>query len=295
VNDVFAERCSLMELSPVRASRREAQVVVHTRTEGTFVGVAFALVGCVMSIAGAHGQGQRTDAAVDPAFEVVSVKADGVSYTPASPGARVYSRTVPFRYTPQSLSAIQTMKAIIQEAYGVEDWAVIPSKGSAEWMSLLAYSIDARMPPGTSRESARLMLRTMLAERFGLKLHFEKRDIPVYVVVEGSKGFKLREASGKLAPYGTISRGQFNATGTLDNIATYSRAYADRPVINMAGREGVYHIEVRWTPDLDSSGSRDDPEFWAALEREAGLKRDSRKVPRDVIVVDHVEHTPTAN
>jgi uncharacterized protein (TIGR03435 family) len=243
------------------------------------------------------GQVQETNATAGPAFEVVSVKPDGLSYTPAPPGEKVLGRHRPFRYSDRRLSALTTLRNIIQEAYSVEDWAVeAPVRsGTASWIDLLVYDIQATMPPNTNKETARLMLRTMLAERFGLKFHFEKRDIPVYALVEGKNGFKLREATGNPALSAEMAEGKFTGTGTLDNIASYSRSYADRPVVNMTGIEGVYHIELQWMPDVERSVSPYDPVFWAALERAAGLKRESRKLPRDVIVVDHAEREPTPN
>jgi len=72
----------------------------------------------------------------------------------------------------------------------------------------------------------------------------------------------------------------------------YFRSNSDAPVIDKTAIPGIYHLEFRWTRD-PAVDSKD--QFWAELERAAGLKREKRKLPCDVIVVDHALRTPTPN
>jgi uncharacterized protein (TIGR03435 family) len=243
--------------------------------------------GAICHVVAAYGQVQATGAPAGPAFEVVSVKPAGPVAIQGRP-----SPVRPFRYTGGRLTACHTLKTIIKEAYSVEDWTVV----GPDWINQLAYEISATMPPDTSKETAHLMLRAMLAERFGLKVHSEKRDIPVYVLVEGKKGFHAPESPDQDAHFSKMNDGQFLANGTLDEIAIYCRNYAaGTPVVNMTAIEGVHRMELHWTPDDEWSGGwRYSAGFWRALE-DAGLKRESRKVSRDVIVVDHAERDPTPN
>ena len=73
-----------------------------------------------------------------------------------------------------------------------------------------------------------------------------------------------------------------------------SRSFCDSPVVNLTGIQGIYHVEFAWTRDPGGAGCYD-PGFWEALERETGLKGEKRKLPRDVIVIDHAERVPTEN
>ena len=57
----------------------------------------------------------------------------------------------------------------MEEAYSVEDWEVV----SPPWISISTYAINAKMASPATRSEARLMLQTMLAERFGLFVHHE--------------------------------------------------------------------------------------------------------------------------
>jgi len=250
--------------------------------------VAMIVVGAI-SLGAVSGQTPESKVVAGPTFEVVSVKPSGPAIVQGSPGERSYSRMRPFLYSDRSLTGMRTLKGIIQEAYSAEDWAV---EGPG-WYNEETYDIRATMPPNTSKEVARLMLQTMLAERFGLKFHREERDISVYALVEAKQGFKLRPVSDDPKAYCDMADDHFTATGTLDYVKTCSRRFADKPVVNLTGIEGIYHLELHWPsdPDRDAEG----PRFWAALEKQVGLKRESRKVPRDVIVVDHVERVPTPN
>jgi uncharacterized protein (TIGR03435 family) len=226
-----------------------------------------------------------------PAFDVVSVKAAGPVFTPAAPGERAYSNARGFRYTGGSMTARETIKHMIQEAFNIEDWAV---EGPG-WFNDEVFDIQARMPPDTSRDTARSMLRTMLIQRFGLTYHMAKRDIAIYALIIGKQGFKLRPADDNPRPGFEMHDDKYLATGTMDGVSATSRSYADKPVVNMTGIEGIYHFELRWPFDSDADSRDKSARFWSALEKETGLCRELRKAPHDVIVVDHVERVPTAN
>jgi len=238
------------------------------------------------------GTAQEAKMSGDPAFEVVSVKSAGPVRSIPHPDGRSYGSTRPFRYTDRTVTANQALIYIVAQAYSVESWEI---EGPG-LMDSLTYDISATMPPNTSKETARLMLRTMLAERFGFKFHREKREIPVYALVEAKSGFKLHEATDPGPRYINMGGGSFIGTGTLDHIAGAFPNFADRPILNMTGIKGTYHVEFHWTPDYSVDFQRQySPEFWAAVQREVGLKLEKRNVLRDVMVIDHVEREPAPN
>lgn len=139
------------------------------------------------------------------------------------------------------------------------------------------------------------MLQRALAERVGLKFHMTPREIPIYVLIAAKKGFTLRplpESAEKPPLYYSGYPDRFEGTGTLDAFALYFRSYSDAPVINKTAIPGTYHLEFRWARDPD--GDYKD-QFWAELERAAGLRRERRKLPCDVLVVDQALRVPTPN
>jgi uncharacterized protein (TIGR03435 family) len=221
-----------------------------------------------------------------PAFEVVSVKPGGPVNTAPIPGQKTWSRTRPLRFSGRNLTGTQTLKHLIQFAYSLEDWAV---EGPA-WFNDEVFEIRAVMPAEASPSVARLMLRSMLADRFGLKFHTVKRDIEVYALVAGKSGFKLKPVTGDATQSTEMREDHYIATGNLDAITAASRRYADLPVVNLTGIDGVYHLEFTWTRNLDNHY---DAGFWPAFERTTGLKHETRRVPRDVIIVDHANRVPT--
>src|SRR5262245_9367798 len=72
-----------------------------------------------------------------------------------------------------------TMLDLIRTAYGVEPEKVV---GGPNWLASDRFDVIAKVPAGTTQEKARLMLRTLLAERFGLTVHNDSRPVAVFVL-----------------------------------------------------------------------------------------------------------------
>ena len=105
-------------------------------------------------------------------FEVASVKpADPhIPIRMESPGGPGTSRPGEIRYQRVTLLFLLTM------AYDVHfDQISAPS-----WTGDEQYSVDAKLPPGTTIQQVHSMLRNLIAERFGLRLHHQFREFPVY-------------------------------------------------------------------------------------------------------------------
>jgi len=87
------------------------------------------------------------------------------------------------------------VQSLIVRAYGVRNFQIsgldkIPLTGVFEmpWIEVDPFDIVAKVPPGATKEQIPLMLQKMLAERFGLKVHFEKKDAPIYKLVVTKAG-----------------------------------------------------------------------------------------------------------
>jgi uncharacterized protein (TIGR03435 family) len=106
-----------------------------------------------------------------PAFEVVSVK-------PANPDAVGASMPpVGGRYTASNVS----LRTLVQIAYAVSDFQI---DGGPEWQTSRRFDIQARATePVAGLEAMLPMLKTLLADRFQLKVHTEAREMPIYALV----------------------------------------------------------------------------------------------------------------
>jgi uncharacterized protein (TIGR03435 family) len=99
----------------------------------------------------------------------------------------------------QRLSApFVTLRELIRVAYGVNENQVV---GGPDWVGSDRFEVSATIPPDASTDAVREMLRTLLAERFKLAVHPEKRDLPVYTLMStGQLGPKMRAAGPDCAP-----------------------------------------------------------------------------------------------
>jgi uncharacterized protein (TIGR03435 family) len=73
-----------------------------------------------------------------------------------------------------------------------------------KWVITDRYSIDARAAGNPTKDQMRLMVQSLLADRFQLAAHFATQEVPVFaltVVKDGKLGPKLiAHADGVLAP-----------------------------------------------------------------------------------------------
>lgn len=81
-----------------------------------------------------------------------------------------------------------TIRGLVQNAYGVKDYQVT----GAPWMDTLQFDVSAKLPDGASKDDAPEMLKTLLKERFKVAVHTEKKDHPIYALVVGKGGPKLK-------------------------------------------------------------------------------------------------------
>ncbi len=196
-----------------------------------------------------------------------------------------------------------SLKQCIQMSYDVRDF----SFSGPDWLDNVRFDILAKSPEGTQPSQMMAMLRTLLAERFGLETHRESRVVPAYALVVAKKGPKLEAAEPGPAS-NSWGRSQLTAKNvSMEGLADLLARQLDRPVKDMTGLTGVYDVKLVWTPDdahpLDPrSADRDGfdntpaaPSLMAALQETLGLRLEARKLPIDVLVVDRMMRTPTEN
>jgi uncharacterized protein (TIGR03435 family) len=133
-----------------------------------------------------------------PSFEVASVK---VNNTPGRRGGgggpgRVNMVNMPVR-------------TLIRQAYQIHESQVI---GGPDWLDSMGFDINATTgdaPP----DQRRLMMQTLLRDRFKLTFHVEKRELPAYALIVARSDGKLGGGLTKIAEGACPARGSVQAPG----------------------------------------------------------------------------------
>jgi uncharacterized protein (TIGR03435 family) len=203
-----------------------------------------------------------------------------------------------------------------------------------DWTRSSHFDIQARASGSPTKDDMRLMMQSLLADRFQMKVHHETREVSVFALVlvkPGQTGPNLQPhpvddpeclktqlpksvagaypvacgAGASIAPriegdmatagYNVSMEWVANALGGTANIV-------DRPVVDRTGLTGNYDFKVEFAPEPNNSASagaalQDEPggpSFADALKKQLGLKLVLQKMPIDIVVIDHLER-PSEN
>jgi len=265
-----------------------------------------------------HATGPR------PSFAVASIR-------PSQPDDYIARRD--FRADSFTTNAM-TLKQIISYAYGVTFDREL--EGGPGWVRADKFDIEAKPDetkiPALSKlshddldEQMRLMVQSLLAERFHLAVSFQKKELTVFALVIAKSGLKCTkiEAKTPLAalppprfhwtalpppppPSGYIPptpeekriltqtmhmRTQYWPFWLVVTAISHEPELEGRPVIDKTGLEGSYDCEASWSRvDSDCPGSS----FFTAIQEQMGLKLEPSKEPVEVVLIDHVEQ-PSEN
>lgn len=213
-----------------------------------------------------------------PAFDVASVKqsAPGSSGGGITPG-------------PNGLTAKNvTLLFCMRIAYNVQDYQI----SGPSWLNTEQYDIVAKTGAPVSQDQLRLMLQTLLADRFGLVFHRQEATRSVYALTVGKNGPKLTEAKSDDSAGITADVGHLAFTAaSMSGLARRLSQQLHEPVSDLTGLKGVYNFTLDWQQDDNVSG----PSLFTAVQEQLGLKLEAQKAPIEVLVVDHAEKIPTAN
>jgi len=230
-------------------------------------------------------------------FEVASVKllqfppSVIVSKIPAPATIRVSGNRVSLRGSVANL---------VLAAFNLKGFQVsnAPSWAIATWYDIDAKSEGDETP---STEQARQMLQALLADRFQLRVHYEKKELAVYDLIIGKNGSKLKETEGERPVQAGQRPGwtQVRATNRdMANIINILSAGFDRPVLDKTGLTGRYDFRLEFSrnnPDLHPFDSPEaDHSVFDAVEQQLGLKLVPAKEMVEIIVIDSVQR-PSEN
>ena len=230
--------------------------------------------------------GAKPQASAVPAFEIASVK-----FSDRQAGSW-------FRFLPGGrLSATSWIKQAIQIAWGVEDYQV---SGGPGWLTTDWYDIEAKAASAeATKGDMTLMLRSLLTDRFKLRVHQEMKEFPAYNLVVDKGGSKLVPLKDGDKPR-PCTRENTNVCGTRTTaqLANDLHYTVGAPVFDKTGMEGNFDIllmfDVYGIRGQTAPAGYDQPSVYSALQQQLGLRLEQQKTSMPVIVVDSIQR-PSEN
>ncbi len=161
-----------------------------------------------------------------------------------------------------------SLKDYIRIAYQVKEYQIT----GPEWLASQRFDIHAKLPEG-GRGQFRDMLQNLLADRFAVKMHRDSKEFPVFGVVVGKGGLKLKEspldpetqsgvsvaaegsARGTTVNFGrgayfSLADNKFEARKlTMAQLADSLGRFIERPVVDMTELKGTYDLTLEFTPE----------------------------------------------
>lgn len=226
---------------------------------------------------------------------------DVASIRPSAPGGRGspsdFLRDGP-QLSPVSFTLRRaTLKTCIHWA-----WNVMESQISGPgWLATERYDIVAKSAAPATEEEFRLMLRTLLTERFGLEFHRQLKEQSVYTLVIAKNGPKFEESKPETEPAVEPDRARLSLGvkhAKLSSLTDLLSKILFTPVIDQTGLTGYYDIHIDIGKYMPQSGDGI-PDIFSilstGLQQELGLKLEAKKVTLDLLIVDRAEKVPSEN
>jgi len=220
----------------------------------------FEIAGAVLFAAAAFAQSpQRVE------FEVASVKPTATQLTNSVrvgvtiDGAQVHCQFL-------------SIKDLLSFAYNLKFHQIV----GPDWISSARFDISAKLPSESKRGEVREMMKSLLEDRFQLKVHRESKEFPVYALVVGKGPLRLKEVpvdsaedlakapvdvkasggpGGTSVDFGhgssfTFGNNKFEAKKlTMSQLADNLTRFMDKPVVDMTGLPAAYDFTLEFTPE----------------------------------------------
>jgi uncharacterized protein (TIGR03435 family) len=183
------------------------------------------------------------------------------------------------------------------------------------------YDIEATAADtSATKDQMKEMLKTLLADRFQLKVHRETRDLPVYALIPAKGGVKVAVAEGgpQTGAFPITEGWMQGRNATMQSFIQTLSQSVDRPILDKTEYTNSFDYRLTWTPDgpaADAGGGAagscparwealqqrfekqvgagpapvNCPSMFTAIQEQMGLKLDPQKAPIEVLVIDHVE------
>ena len=262
----------------------------------------------VAVLVGATAAAQDRPSTPERTFEVVSIKAN--ASVGVSEAIAVEPNGVRFTAFP-----LRTLVTIAYRSEGIQRFDQLV--GAPPWIALDRFDIVAKAGASDTRDGMQsalpAMLRTLLRDRFRLRLHAETREMPAYALViarrDRALGPSLRESTidcsagpavtnadpdrwcGIRAVGGEIHGHGVSAAQLAGNLSGYPTV--DRHVTDRTGLTGRYDFRLEYSPAFlqapADAGQGSGPSLFTALAEQLGLALRPETIRLPVLVIDNVE------
>ena len=230
---------------------------------------------------------------------------------------------------PNFIAQNVSLRMLVMRAFKVKNYAV---EGGPSWMDSDRFDIAAHADqPNIPEPDFKLMLQSMVADRFQLKLHRETKQVAVYNLAPLRAGSKLPEAKDSCVPRDQIAQqpppppgapapvicGGFIMDGShLEGrriaaplLANALSEMLGRPVVDQTGYSGAFDVHLEFSPEgiatltgggfekpiLPANSTGDSrPSIFSAIQQQLGLRLESGHGPSEVLVIDSAAR-PAAN
>ena len=243
-----------------------------------------------------------------PKFDVISIR----TVQPNAPPVMRDRDFTPILPGGQFIDSRVNLGRLIAIAWGVK----FPDRqllGLPNWAKSQAYAVSAKpaegfpaLSPVENIEQVRLMMKSMLADRFHLQLHTETRQERIFNLEVAKGGIRLKQVDPPVPPeieepvglaMGDDGGRMIGHKSTVSGIARALTILLPQPVIDQTGLKGYYDFNEKWTapappegqPPAAGLGTEGVGLLISALESQFGLRLTNATGPVEYWVVDHVE------
>src|SRR5215469_2579445 len=246
---------------------------------GRVLWVVVVVVGSVTCVDGQTAQSTEHMASdAHPSFEVATIKR-------SDPDDKTHRFEIHGR---RIVIENQTVQTMIEMSYGIHARQIVNGPSWIETERFDAEGVpEGEVPPDVAQFQA--LVRSLLAERFGLKLHTEKREMARYTLTVAKGGPKIEATKSTVASLPSIRAGGNKTSHSLqmenvsmEDVAKQLQGELDRPVVDETGLKGRYDFTLKWLradAPVAAEGDADAalPVLFTALQEQAGLKVEPSK------------------
>jgi uncharacterized protein (TIGR03435 family) len=228
------------------------------------------------------------------AFDVASVKPNQAATAGEKASLREHIDSVPGSLTIRNAS----LASCIKWAFDVKDYQL----SGPGWLYTERYDILAKAAAPVPLQQLRLMLQTLLEDRFELQHHRETKELAIYALVAGKSGPKLHKAEpgGNTNMRGENGSFVFQSTSMAEFADDLSgMIFVDRPVLDRTGIPDLFDFNLKFGDNnielKRATLQGDGPSIFTIIQEQVGLKLEAQKGRMEVLVIDRVQRVPTGN
>jgi len=217
-----------------------------------------------------------------PSFEVAAIK-------PGNPAARQLRTQIS---SGGRLSAENvTLRTLIEDAYQLKPFQLA---GGPRWMDSDKFAVQAKGEDSAGNDQVRLMLQSLLAERFHLAMHREQKEQTIYTLLVKGKPKLEAATEGRPPTFSTSTSGRgatsnrvvFKNT-SMARLADMLARQLNGMVVDQTGLSGEFDFELDATREENEPNPFVAP--WSPALPQIGLKLETKKAAVEIFIVDGAE------